>query len=106
MSSDKRYRNAWGEPPRAPAIRVTESALGGWPWDRWAERARAAGVGAELAELGRQVMREAYQHAWSAARQTECGWDDDGAAMIEQARAAPSARRARWQWLLDTDGDE
>jgi len=66
----------------------------------------AAGVGAELAELGRAVMREAEQHVWSPALQAECGWGDDGAAMLAVARAAPDAARARWQLLMDTDGAE
>lgn len=79
---------------------------GAAPWDDWYARARAAGVAEELAELGRQVMREAHQHVWDWPRQEECGWADGGEAMIARALAEPDAARARWQWLLDMDGAE
>lgn len=77
-----------------------------YPWDVWCRRARAAGVTVELAELGRAVMREAEQHLWSPAVQAECGWLDDGEAMLARAVAEPAATRTRWQFLLDTDGAE
>lgn len=74
-------------------------------WDAWQERAVAAGVGAELAQLGRAVMREADQHGWSEELQAECGWEDDGIAMIARALADPDQARDRWSWLMDTDGE-
>jgi hypothetical protein len=37
---------------------------GSFPWDDWQIEAVAAGVGPDLASLGRAVMREAYQHDW------------------------------------------
>ena len=77
-----------------------------YPWDVWCRRARAAGVGVELAELGRAVMREAEQHLWSPALHAECGWLDGGEAMIARALAEPIAAQARWRYLLDTDGAE
>lgn len=74
-------------------------------WDDWQERARAAGVAAGLAQLGRSLMREADQHGWREELQRECGWDDDGAAMIALALSKPDEALARWSRLLDTDGE-
>jgi len=74
-------------------------------WDDWQEHAVAAAVGAELAQLGRSVMREADQHGWDEDLQRECGWDDDGAAMIALALADPDEARDRWSWLMNTDGE-
>ena len=78
---------------------------GEFPWDEWQGRARAAGLAEELAMLGRAVIREAYQHTWSAELQRECGWDDDGDAMIELALRDPARAARRWSWLMETDGD-
>lgn len=75
-------------------------------WDAWEERAKAGGVVADLAQLGRAVMREADQHAWSEELQAECGWADDGDAMIALALDKPEIARSRWSWLLDTDGGQ
>jgi len=49
-------------------------------------------------------MREADQHGWSETLQAECGWNDDGAAMLELALRDEDAARTRWQHLLETDG--
>ncbi len=49
-------------------------------------------------------MREADQHGWSEELQAECGWSDGGEAMLALAAADPVAARARWAWLLETDG--
>ena len=78
---------------------------GEYPWDEWQGRARAAGVTEELAMLGRSVIREAYQHDWPAKLQSECGWDDDGEAMIELALKDPARADRRWRWLMETDGE-
>lgn len=77
---------------------------GAYPWDEWQARARAAGVVEELAVLGRAVIREAYQHDWSDELQRECGWDDDGEAMIELALRDRSGAARRWRQLMETDG--
>ena len=74
------------------------------PWDDWQRRAVAAGVAAELAELGRAVMREAEQHGWDDSLAARCGGDDGGAAMLELALAEPARAAASWQRLLDRDG--
>jgi hypothetical protein len=77
---------------------------GDYPWDHWFERAKAAGLAEDLAQLGRSVMREADQHVWPQDMQAECGWDDDGAAMLEFALVNPTAAQRRWEWLMDVDG--
>jgi DNA primase catalytic core len=74
------------------------------PWDEWHRHALDVGVGAELAELGRQVMREAEQHGWDDELAALCGVDDGGAAMLELALANPARAAASWQKLLDQDG--
>lgn len=74
-------------------------------WDHWQQWATEDGVTEELAQLGRAVIREAYQHRWSDELKTECGWSDDGEAMILLAQADPDRARIRWQYLLDSDGD-
>ena len=90
------------EPLRTRRLR---GKVGEYPWDEWQGRARAAGVPEELAMLGRAVIREAYQHGWPAKLQSECGWDDDGEAMIELALRDPARADRRWRWLMETDGE-
>jgi hypothetical protein len=70
-------------------------------WERWFERAIEQGVQDDLANLGRSVIREAREHGWNAARSAECGWIDDGEAMLELAVADPMAAYTEWQQLLD-----
>ena len=77
---------------------------GQYPWDFWERRALASGVPADLATLGRAVMREADQHGWCGRLQSRCGWHDDGRRMIALALRAPAKARVRWDWLMDTDG--
>jgi len=65
-------------------------------------KALAAGVAGDLAELGRAVMREHYQHGWSS-------YDNEvsvrsGDEMLRLALNEPDRAAARWQRLLDTDG--
>ncbi len=63
-----------------------------------------AGLSDDLAWLGRDLMREAVQHAWSEELKAECGWEDEGQAMLELALRAPRKAEKRWQRLMDTDG--
>lgn len=77
---------------------------GNYPWDAWQRAAEARGVLAEMAVLGRAVMREAYQHGWSERLQSLCGWNDEGKRMIKLALRSPNTARLRWNWLLETDG--
>jgi hypothetical protein len=77
---------------------------GQYPWDEWEKWAVQDGVPEDLAELGRAVIREADQHGWPEELQAECGWNDSGSAMIELALSDPEHARARWGYLLATDG--
>lgn len=86
---------------------------GAYFWDRWQESATAAGIPSDLADLGRTVMREAINHGWCDELQHECGvprtrfgldGDDAGAGMLFDAEDSPERCRARWRWLLETDG--
>ena len=79
-------------------------APGDWPWDHWERLALASGLAACLATLGRAVMREARQHAWCERLKKECGWGDDGRAMLARVLKHPARTAARWHWLLQTDG--
>ena len=96
------------EPRPVPLSALDEKMLscspGGYPWDEWRSKALAAGVADDLAWLGRAVMREAYNHDWSERLQHECGWSDDGAAMLELVHVQPGEAARRWNWLLSTDG--
>ncbi len=79
--------------------------VGDFPWDRWETQAKAAGVIDDLVQLGRSLMREAVQHTWDDNLQKECGWSDNGAAMIQLALSDPEAARKRWNHLMQTDGE-
>jgi hypothetical protein len=84
--------------------RVLGCTFGNYPWDEWERRALAAGVAKELAQLGRAVMREAYNHGWDGRLKCFCGWDDDGAQMLADALRAPASVSRQWEILLRTDG--
>jgi hypothetical protein len=73
-----------------------------YAWDYWKTKALAAGVAGNLAELGRAVMREHYQHGWSScdAKVSVRSGDE----MIKLALSEPDRAAFHWQWLLDTDG--
>lgn len=83
---------------------VLGCTYGQYPWDDWERSALARGVEKTLANLGRAVMREAYQHDWCARLQSLCGWNDEGRRMIALALRAPQTARRRWEWLLEMDG--
>lgn len=84
---------------------VYAGTAGDYPWDRWEAVARAAGVPDELANLGRAMFREAFQHEWDDDLKVEAGWLDGGQLMIYHALAFPVEVEARWQHLMETDGD-
>ena len=79
-------------------------APGAWPWDEWERCALAAGLAPDLAALGRQLMREADQHGWCERLRAECGWNDEGRAMLARLLAQPRRTAARLNWLYATDG--
>lgn len=85
--------------------RLRPDTEGRYAWDRWESQARAAGLSEDLAGLGRAVMREAVQHAWEPEFQAECGWSDAGQQMLAWAQREPERAAARWQHLLETDGE-
>jgi hypothetical protein len=91
----------------AEAEQRTEPAAarpGDRPWDDWCKRAIAACVSAELAALGRAVMREAHVSGWQEDARIACGWLDDGQAMIALALANPARAEQTWSRLLETQG--
>jgi hypothetical protein len=92
------------ETPRLRDDEVMGSAYGAYPWDGWEKYAVAHGVAAELAALGRLVIREAWQHGWPERLRSLCGWRDDGRRMLRLAQRKPALAEKRWTRLLDTDG--
>lgn len=71
-------------------------------WDDWENAAIAAGMDDELAALGRQVMRESHERSWPApiAKETDAG------PMLKSALKDADQARARWEHLLETDGEK
>ena len=111
MSKPHKTRLTGFEPQNDPyedALNTLHSqgfcVYGQYPWDYWQTAALAAGVPSDLATLGRAVMREAHQHAWSERLKSLCGWNDKGKRMIRLALRSPKTADKRWQHLLDTDG--
>lgn len=78
---------------------------GKYPWDYWQQVALKSGVREDVATTGREVMREASQHAWIFELSVLCGWADYGSRMIKLALRSPERAKARWNWLLETDGE-
>jgi hypothetical protein len=93
------------ETPRLRDEDVMGSVYGAYPWDHWQKYALAQGLAADLAALGRAVIREAWQHAWDEREKALCGWNDDGRAMLRLALKNPALARKRWGRLLATDGN-
>lgn len=98
--------NAAAPPPRLnPDLdAVCACSFGGYPWDDWERHALARGLDAELAGLGRLLIREAYNHGWEGWLQNLCGWNDDGQALLAFALRAPKTARRQWEILMRTDG--
>ena len=92
------------EGPRLRSEEVMDCSAGNYPWDDWQRCAIARGVPADLAALGRAVIREAWQHEWSERLRSLCGWSDDGRRMLRLALRNPQLAQARWTRLLATDG--
>ena len=82
---------------------VFGGVAGDYPWDRWEKAALQAGLDPELANSGRAVFREAFQHDWSDELKVECGWLDGGTTMLFQALACPAETLARWTYLYSAD---
>ena len=91
--------------PALSRLRHHNTEFGNYPWDAWQQWALEDGVSDDLAGIGRSLIREANQHGWSEDLQTECGWSDSGAEMIQFALGAPDEARERWEFLLASDGE-
>jgi hypothetical protein len=93
---------------------VCACSFGHYPWDDWERHALARGLDAELAGLGRLLIREAFNHGWETWLQNLCGWSDDlpaprlrqagGQALLAFALRAPKTARRQWDILMRTDG--
>jgi len=98
-------------PPRLALDAVLGCAYLHYPWDDWERFALSRGLDAELAGLGRLLIREAFNHSWEAWLQNLCGWGDDlsadqagGQALLAFALRAPEKARWCFSRLMDTDG--
>jgi len=97
--------NAAAPPPNLNLhFDVCASTFGHYPWDDWERHALASGLDADLAGLGRLLIREAFNHGWEAWLQKLCGWGDDGRALLALALRAPKSARRQWDILMRTDG--
>jgi hypothetical protein len=83
---------------------VCACSFGGYPWDDWERFALSRGLDAELAGLGRLLVREAFNHGWEPWLQSVCGWSDDGRALLDFALRAPRQAQRQWDILMRTDG--
>lgn len=90
--------------PKLNLDAVLDCSFGNYPWDDWQQHALARRLDAELAGLGRLLVREAFNHGWEAWLQNLCGWRDDGQALLAFALRAPKAARRQWEILMRTDG--
>ena len=81
--------------------RLRPDRAGRFAWDRWETDALSSGVNADLASLGREIMRRSVEERWSMAAQVECGWYDGGRQMLELARTEPRRAWDRWQHLKE-----
>lgn len=84
---------------------IVGRACGDYPWDHLKVAALAAGLPEDMAWLLREVMREAYNHNWSAKLRVECGLGDKGAGLIARAQSNAAELQERMQWLVETDGE-
>jgi len=80
-------------------------SFGHYPWDYWQRTALQQGLREDVAQAGRDVMRESYQHNWNDAYQEICGWKDAGVKMMDLGLRSPERALKRWNWLLETDGE-
>jgi len=73
---------------------------GAYPWDHWEKAAKERGMERTLAELGREVIRDADQHAWSEPLRRLC----EGETLLELLTRAPYLGRRLCEILIETDG--
>lgn len=99
--------NAMAEPDPKPASPATEPAPlrvhpepPVYPWDFWARDALARGLAPELAILGRAVIRETDQHAWSGVAERFAYEHVVGELMTR----SPDLAKRLYEVILETDG--
>ena len=104
-AADRGFDGHWITQEEVRELQAREDRLlackpGQFPWDDWQREALAAGVSDDLANLGRAVMREAYQHSWCEELRDECGAGREEAfkGMILEALEQPDWARSRWSW--------
>jgi len=73
---------------------------GFYPWDEWESAAKERGMERTLAQLGRDVVRDADQHNWARPLRNLCEED----ALAELLIRAPYLGRRLCEILLETDG--
>jgi len=69
-------------------------------WNRWEKAAKERGIERTLAELGREVIRDADQHSWSEPVKQLC----NGRNLLEMMTRAPFLSRRLCEILIETDG--
>jgi len=82
------------------AMKQPGCAPGHYPWDHWETNAVKNGMERTLAHLGRDVIRDANQHAWSEPLRQLC----EGESIAELLIRAPYLGRRLCEILLETDG--
>jgi hypothetical protein len=73
---------------------------GHYPWDHWERAALERGMERTLAQLGRDVIRDADQHNWAKPLRQLCEEDTLEDLLIR----APYLGRRLCEILLETDG--
>ena len=79
---------------------ATEYIPGCYPWDDWQQKMIKRRMERTLAQLGRDVIRDADQHNWSEPLRRLC--DED--ALEKLLLGAPFLGRRICEILLETDG--
>lgn len=88
----------------AKKIKVGEAGRYRFVWDEWELYALHEGLTEEMASLGRAVMRECMQHTWPQKFWKEVG-PSAGMSMLSLAKNNAAQAKARWEHLLETDGE-
>jgi hypothetical protein len=73
---------------------------GHYPWDQWEQTAMERGMERTLAQLGRDVIRDADQHNWAPPLRQLC----EGLSLVELLIRSPYLGRRLCEILLETDG--
>ena len=71
-----------------------------YAWDRWENAAKERGMERTLAELGREVIRDADQHSWNRNLQELC----DEETLLDLLTRSPYLGRRLCEILIETDG--